>query len=92
MTKQQLKEKYSEWNVKNGYECRKRNKEIFETLKELSQECGLSMWCSMNALLEQLLNTKHKDVALKLHQEYYINEGRQQALHDLALATKNFEI
>jgi len=92
MTKQQLKEKYSKWNIKNGSVARNRNNEIFHKMQDLSEEINLPRYCGMNSLLVQLIGTSKENIALNLFAEYNSNLGRQESLSELAILTNNFEI
>lgn len=92
MTKQQLKEKYTQWNINNGSKAMKRNNEIFHQMQELNHKNNNPVWCSMDDLLKDLMKTNDCNIALKLYAEYHSNEGKQESLTELALATNNFEI
>ena len=95
MTKAQLKEKYTEWNIEIG-KMEERKTEIFHELQELCEKEGDGhKWCSITKIAEVLMKkadnkTSHK--TMDLVSEYYMIEGQHEALKKLAIATKNFEI
>ena len=92
MTKAQLKEKYTEWNINIGKLDEKRT-EIFHELQELCAEKGDGhKWCCIEKLVEELTKTGNANKALDMMKEYYKIEGQWEALKNLAIATKNFEI
>jgi hypothetical protein len=92
MTKQQLKEKYIQWNIEIS-NTRERNTEIFHEMQQIARDNNLVVYCSMEMLLGELIQHNIKvDRVLQLYALYYRNEGKQQALHDLAIATDNFKI
>jgi len=92
MTKQQLKTKYSEWNINNAYKCHERNNNIFHTMQNLASEHDLPIYCSMNSLLKELINTSSCEYAFSLYEEYKENEGKIEAVSELAISTDNFKI
>lgn len=92
MTKAQLKEKYTEWNINIG-KLDDRKAEIFHELQELCAEKGDgNKWCSIEKLVEELTKTGNVYKALNLMKEYYEIEGQKEAFRNLAIATRNFEI
>jgi len=92
MTKLELKAKYSEWNINNYYKADKRNKEIFNKMQFLASENCLPVYCSMQELLKELINTKDCYLAFSMYDEYRENEGRKESMKELALSTNNFQI
>ncbi|MCM1579333.1 MAG: hypothetical protein NC078_11095 [Ruminococcus sp.] len=92
MTKAQLKEKYTAWNISIG-KLDERKNEIFHELQELCAEKGDGhKWCCLQKLVEELVKTGNAYKALDLMREYYEIEGQQEALRNLATATNNFDI
>ena len=95
MTKAQLKEKYTEWNIEIG-KLEERKTEIFHELQGLCAEKGDGhKWCRITKLTEALMkkadnNTSYR--AMDLISEYYMIEGQKEAFRKLAIATNNFEI
>ena len=94
MTKAQLKEKYLEWNKKIG-------KAYFEdktlnALQDLCVEYGDGKrWCSYRRCLEEIIkggNAMAISRAFGLYETNNKNEAQMDAMKDLAIATKNFEI
>lgn len=95
MTKAQLKEKYTEWNIEIG-KLEERKTEIFHELQELCEKKGDGhKWCSVKKIAEGLMKKADKNISYKVMElisEYYMIEGQNEALKNLAIATKNFEI
>lgn len=96
MTKQQLKEKYTEWNIEIG-KLEERKTFIFHELQRLNFEHGdKNKWCSLQSNLESLIkNCDNKGItykAFELVSESYKIEGQQEALYNLAIKTNNFKI
>jgi hypothetical protein len=96
MTKAQLKEQYLEWNRNIG-KLEIRKDEIFNEMQELNYSDGDGhKWCSMQTNFEGIVKfSKEKysvQKAFELIQERSFIEGQHEALKNLALATKNFEI
>lgn len=93
MTKQQLKEKYQEWNREiTALDTRKN--EIFTILQQLNIEHGSGKsWCSISENMKDLINSGYDCYKVySLIAEYSKIEGKIEALHDLAIKTKNFKI
>lgn len=92
MTKAQLKEKYTEWNKKITA-LEERKAQIFHKLQELCFEKGDGhKWCGIEKLAEELIKRGQIYNTMQLVSEYYEICGKEEALRDLAIATKNFEI
>lgn len=92
MTKKQLKEKYTEWNISIG-RMEERQREIFHELQELCAEKGDGhKWCSIEKLVAELAKTGNIYQAMNLAREYFNIEGQHEALRNLATTTNNFEI
>lgn len=93
MTKQQLKEKYLEWN-REITSLDSRKNEIFKTIQQLNVEHGSGKsWCSILENMKDLLNNGYDCYTVySLIAEYSKIEGKTEALHDLAIKTKNFKI
>lgn len=92
MTKQQLKEKYNQWNVEMGNNSTEANKIIFNKMQELAKENEIPAYCSMDYLLKLLIPTKDCNKAIELYGKYNENIGKQKALKELAISTENFKI
>lgn len=92
MTKQKLKEAYSNWN-KEISKLDDRKIEIFHELQEMCSKNGDgNRWCSIEKLIEELVKKGHVYKTTKLISEYYNICGQQEALRILATATNNFDI
>lgn len=92
MTKKELKEKYTEWN-KEISALEDRKNEIWRELQEMNAEKGDGLkWCCMEKLIEGLTKAGLVYKTMNLVSEYYMIEGQQEALRNLAIATRNFEI
>lgn len=92
MTKKQLKEKYTEWNIAIS-KLSERETEIFHKLQDLCKEKGDGKrWCGIEILVEKLIANGEVYKTMELVSEYYEIRGKREALKDFALATKNFEI
>ena len=92
MTKKQLKEKYTEWNIAIS-KLSERETEIFHKLQDLCEEKGDGKrWCGIEVLVEKLVANGEVYKTMRLVSEYYEIRGKQEALQEFALATKNFEI
>jgi hypothetical protein len=92
MTKKELKEKYTEWN-KEISALEDRKNEIWRELQEMNAEKGDGhKWCCMEKLIEGLTKAGLVYKTMNLVSEYYMIEGQQEALRNLAIATRNFEI
>jgi hypothetical protein len=96
MTKQQLKEKYLEWNREIG-KLDTRKDVIFREMQELNAQYGDGKrWCSIQTNYEGIVkNTKDNLILQKcfnLISERSFIEGEHSALMKLALATNNFQI
>lgn len=92
MTKQKLKEAYTNWN-KEITKLDNRKTEIFRKLQEMCEEKGDGhRWCCMEKLVEELAKKGHIYQAMQLVNEYYQICGQEEALRNLAIATNNFEI
>ena len=90
MTKSQMKEKYTEWNINITW-LNKRKYEIFNELQELCVEKGDGhRWCSLEKLIEGLIKTGNTRKTLNLIEEYYKIEGQNEALEKLSIMTNNF--
>lgn len=93
MTKAQLREAYVEWNKAITIELHDRCSEIFKQLQELNAEYGDGhRWCSITENVKHLIGTTKEMKAFDLMKEYNEINGKWEALVDLAVATKNFEI
>lgn len=92
MTKKQLKEKYTEWNIAIS-KLSERETEIFHKLQDLCEEKGDGKrWCGIEVLVEKLVANGEVYKTMRLVSEYYEIRGKQVALQEFALATKNFDI
>lgn len=92
MTKKELKEKYTEWN-KEISALEDRKEEIWRELQEMNKEKGDGhKWCCLEKLIEGLTKAGLVYKTMNLVSEYYMIEGQQEALRNLAIATRNFEI
>lgn len=92
MTKKELKEKYTEWN-KEISALEDRKNEIWRELQEMNAEKGDGhKWCCMEKMIEGLTKAGLVYKTMNLVSEYYMIEGQQEALRNLAIATRNFEI
>ena len=92
MTKKELKEKYTEWN-KEISALEDRKEEIWCELQEMNKEKGDGhKWCFLEKLIEGLTKAGLVYKTMNLVSEYYMIEGQQEALRNLAIATRNFEI
>ena len=92
MTKKESKEKYTEWN-KEISALEDRKNEIWRELQEMNAEKGDGhKWCCMEKLIEGLTKAGLVYKTMNLVSEYYMIEGQQEALRNLAIATRNFEI
>lgn len=87
-----MKEKYTEWN-KEISALEDRKNEIWRELQEMNAEKGDGhKWCCMEKLIEGLTKAGMVYKTMNLVSEYYMIEGQQEALRNLAIATRNFEI
>lgn len=92
MTKTELKEKYTEWN-KSITKLTERKNEIFHELEDLCEEKAyVHHWCSINFLVKKLIANGKANITMQLVSEYYEIRGKQEALREFAVATKNFDI
>lgn len=93
MTKQTLKDKYTNWN-KAITLLSEREMTIFREMQKLNAEYGDGYkWCSMNANMEGLIKKGYDSCKVyELIAEYNNIKGRNEALREFAIATKNFEI
>lgn len=92
MTKKELREKYIEWNKEIG-KLEGRKREIFRDLQDMNAEKGDGhKWCCIQRLIEGLIKADEVYQTMELVSEYYGIEGQEEALRNLATATKNFEI
>lgn len=92
MTKKQLKEKYTEWNITIS-KLSERETEIFHKLQDLCEEKGDGKrWCGIEVLVEKLVANGEVYRTMQLVSEFYEIKGKQEALREFALATKNFDI
>lgn len=92
MTKKELKEKYTEWN-KEISALEDRKEEIWRELQEMNKEKGDGhKWCCLEKLIEGLTKAGLVYKTMNPVSEYYMIEGQQEALRNLAIATRNFEI
>jgi len=92
MTKAQLQEKYKEWNRNIGT-LNNRANDAFDELKDLNAEFGTGeRWCDAFMNLKGLIGTEKEFRALTLYNQIQQARGQRDSLHDLAIATNNFEI
>ena len=92
MTKTQLKEKYTEWN-KSISKLSERKDEVFHKLQDFCEEKGDGKrWCGIEILTEKLIANGEVYKTMQLVSEYYEIQGKQEALKEFAIATKNFDI
>lgn len=95
MTKAQLKEKYTKWNISITKEHEESTK-YFKELQDLNFKNGSgSRWCDITNNLKGIFEKgSNSDIykAMELVRKYHEAEGKHDALYELAIATKNFEI
>ena len=90
MTKNELKQKYTEWN-RQITALDQKQKEIFQELQDLCQEKGDGKrWCCLEKLVETLVKAGEGYRPLQLAREYHVIEGQKEALRNFAIATNNF--
>lgn len=92
MTKSQLRDKYLEWN-RGITGMAQRKEDIFHELQDRNEEKGDGRrWCSIDKCAEELIKNGEGVATFMLLREYYMIEGREEALRELATATCNFKI
>lgn len=90
MTKKQLKEQYIEWN-KEITAMESDKSRYIQNLKDLCLASGICPTCSITENVKLLATTEHAYTALHIFSCYSEIDGKQEALRELAIRTKNFE-